>query len=93
MSGLLTLSYQTSNGWGQCCLSLGHFEVGCAACHVCATIMYTALQSSAREFLQSLTIWFLAYQSVLLYPEVPDQKLEADCQACEASGSDGCAAT
>lgn len=67
-------------------------QVGCAPCHVHATIMYTVLQSSAPEFLPSVTIRFLAYQSVLLYPEVPDQKSEADCQACEASSTDGCAA-
>lgn len=69
------------------------WRFGCATCRVPVTIMYTALQSSAREFLQSVTIWVLAYQSVLLYPEMPDQKSEADCRACEASSSDGCAAT
>lgn len=71
----------------------GQFNIGCAACHVHATIMYKAVQSSAWEFLQSATIWFLAYQSVLPYPEVPDQKSEADCWACEAFSSDGCGAT
>lgn len=73
--------------------SLGQFEVGCAAHRVHGTIMYTALQPSPREFFRSVTIWLLAYQSVLLYSEGPDQKAEADCQAREASSSDGCAAT
>ena len=67
-------SYQTPNDWGQWWLSLGHFKVDCAACLVHATLMYKTVQPSALEFLQSITIRFLAYQGVLLHPEVPYQK-------------------
>jgi len=38
------------------------------------TSMYKAVQPPALEFLQSITIRFLAYQSVSLHPEVPYQR-------------------
>lgn len=41
------------------------------SCHI---IMYKAVQPSAQEFVQSTAIRFLAYQSVLLHPDMPWQR-------------------